>query len=51
MSLNKDKFEQLLVKYQRCWKQTVKRFNDHTVFVRFKAACGASCKTENLVWG
>jgi len=26
-------------------------FNEHGIWVRFKAACGAKCKPENLMWG
>jgi len=29
----------------------ISSFNEHTVFVRFKAACGASCRAKDLVWG
>lgn len=29
----------------------ISSFNEHNLFVRFKAACGASCNTKYLKWG
>lgn len=39
------------VNHKDCERGVLSSFNDHTVFVRFKAPNGASCKTDNLVWG
>ena len=39
------------VNHKDCERGVLSSFNDFTVFVRFKAPNGASCKTENLVWG